>query len=163
MTTHNAVRSFCFLLLAVCSFGLLTTSCKKSGGTDPDIDPREQYVGSYSGGFQIGINLAGIDLKPESGTAVVTISKAPNPKEIYVETTYNNALTEKLTAELTGSTFKVIDRTKDVITVNTTKYEGDYTSTGVFENNQVGITTVTEVRVPGGVVRRTGSITGTKK
>jgi hypothetical protein len=162
MATHYAVRSVRNLLLALVVIGSLTTACKKSGG-GTDVDPRDQYVGKYEGGFQVGINLGGIDLKPESGTAVVTVTKASNAGEIYLETVYNSSYTEKVTAELKGATFTVIDRTKDVITVNTTQIQGDYSATGVFDKNQVAINATTEARTAGGVVRRTGAVTGTKK
>ena len=67
--------------------GSLTTSCKSKGDPEPDIDPREQYVGTYDGGISSSLNVGGAEGVAQTGTATIVITKAANPKEIYIATT----------------------------------------------------------------------------
>ncbi|GAB4050931.1 hypothetical protein GCM10028810_47220 [Spirosoma litoris] len=163
MATSFAVRPFRNALFLVLAIALLTTSCKKSGGAD-GVDPRDQYVGTYVGGFQTSFTVGGVESAPESGTATITITKGSNAKEIYIETTVPRPTTLKVTAQLddTGKAFTVIDRTQDQMSVLNKTFTGDFTATGVFDNNQIAITTTTET-VQGGRISRYESITGTKK
>lgn len=163
MATSYAVRPFrnaLFLLLAI---GLLTTSCKKNGGTD-NVDPRDQYIGTYVGGFQTSFTVGGVESAPESGTATITITKGSNPKEIYIETNVPRPTALKVTGQLddTGKAFTIIDRSQDQMAVLNKTFTGDFTATGVFDNNQIAISTTTET-VQGGRISRYESITGTKK
>jgi hypothetical protein len=52
MATSYAIRSFRNALLAIVLVASLTTACKKSGIGGGDVDPRDQYVGTYDGGYQ---------------------------------------------------------------------------------------------------------------
>ncbi|QJW89563.1 hypothetical protein HNV11_09305 [Spirosoma taeanense] len=161
MATRNAVRSLRNLFVVSLAISALTSACKQSGSSEPEIDPREQYVGTYVGGYQSIIRFGGAELKPESGTISVGVSKGSNPKEIYIDVAANRPY--KVTAELNGSNFTVIDRNKDQIFVQGTTFDGDYKATGVFDQNQIAIATTTESLQGGTLISRSESITGTKK
>ncbi|GAB3543440.1 hypothetical protein [Spirosoma fluminis] len=165
MATRNAVQSLRNLLVALLVVGSLTTACKKSGGSDPDVDPRDQYVGSYEGGYQATIRIAdGDGLDPESGTAVITVSKSTVAKQLYLDILFNNTTKERLTAELTdGTSFTIIDKTQDQISINNTKIDATYTATGAFDKTQVAISTAAQGLRGGVKYAKYGSITGTKK
>jgi len=164
MAPQSSVVSFRNALIALFVIGSLATGCKRLG-SESDVDPREQYLGTYAGGAQISINVGGFEYTPESATMVVTVTKAANDNEVYLDKNYNNgALTERVTAQLTGTTFKVIYKTRNIIRVNAiTQVEGDYSSQGVLENNQIAMTSVTEARQSGAVVRLVESINATRK
>ncbi|GAB4022222.1 hypothetical protein EXU85_23335 [Spirosoma sp. KCTC 42546] len=163
MATSYAVRSFRNALFTLLAIGLLTASCKKSGGADA-VDPRDQYVGTYTGGFQTSFTVGGVESAPESGTATIVISKGSNPREFYIDATMPRPQALKVTAQLdeSGKTFTVIDRNQDQMSVLNKTFTGDFTATGVFENNQIAISTTTET-VQGGRISRYESISGTKK
>lgn len=170
MATRLAARSFRNLLLALVVISSLTTACKKSGGSSgPDVDPRDQYVGVYEGGdgsYSSVIRFGTADLDPEKGKTNVTVSKGANPKEIYVEI---SARGFKVTAELNGNTFTVIDKTSDQIFIQGTTLNGSYSATGAFNKDQlsgkdvIAINAVTETLRTGTTVRRTESINCTRK
>lgn len=160
MATSYAVRSFQNIILALVVIGTFTTSCKKSGGADA-VDPRDQYVGAYEGGYQSVIRFGGAELKPETGTTTITVTKSSNSKEIYIDIKGNRPY--QVTAELTGASFKVIDRTQDQIYVQGTTFTGQYSATGTFDKNQFAMSTTTETLQGGTVISRAESIMGTKK
>ncbi|GAB3032890.1 hypothetical protein [Spirosoma pulveris] len=160
MATSYAVRSFRNSILALAFLGLLTTACKKSGGVD-DVDPRDQYIGTYEGGYQSVIRFGGAELKPETGTTTVTVTKSSNAKEIYIDIKGNRPY--QVTAELNGASFNVIDRTQDQIYVQGTTFTGNYSATGVFDKNQFAMSTTTETLQGGTVISRAESIMGVKK
>ena len=163
MATSYAVRSFCRIVLSLAVVGSLTTACKKSDGTD-GVDPRDQYVGTYTGGFQTTFTVGGVESAPETGTATITITKASDPKQMYVNVKMNRPQPLNVTAQLddTGKNFTVIDRKQDQMAVLNKTFTGDFTATGVLDQNQLAITTTTET-VQGGRISRYESITGVKK
>ncbi|GAB3711370.1 hypothetical protein GCM10027592_48860 [Spirosoma flavus] len=165
MATPYAVRTFRATFLAVLITSFFVSGCKKNGGSGTDVDPRDQYVGTYDGGYQSSIKLATLEFPPETGTTSIVITKGANAKEIYIEVKLNRPF--KVTAELEGNGFKVIDRSRDQITVNVngkaTNFEGDFSATGVFDKNQIAITTTTETVQTGSTISRIEAITGTKK
>ena len=139
MTIPYAVRSLRTSLLALLIIGSLTTACKKSGGVD-DVDPRDQYVGVYEGNSRRTLYVsADIFQGPIPGAATTTITKASNPKEIYIENTvvfnggFSGGYTTRVTAELDGVNFTVIDKSSDEITLPSGKVTSDYTATGLFD------------------------------
>ncbi|WP_077133918.1 hypothetical protein [Spirosoma montaniterrae] len=164
MTISTASRSLYRGLLALLVVGTLTTACKKSGGSD-DVDPRDQYVGTYEGGIASSLNVGGFEGTSQTGTSTIIITKGSNPKEILIDTqmSLGRPTPLKVTAELEGSTFRVIDRNKDQMNVLGVTVEGEFKATGVLEKNQVAITATTEGLRTGAVVKRTEQISGTKK
>jgi hypothetical protein len=164
MAPKSFVVSFRNTFIALFVIGSLATGCKRLG-SESDVDPREQYLGTYSGGAQISTNVGGVEYTPESHTIVITVTKAANGNEVYLDKNYDNGgYTERVTAQLTGSTFKIIDKTRGIIRLNAiTQVEGDYSSQGVLENNQIAMTSVTEARQSGAVVRLAESVNATRK
>lgn len=161
MNTPYAVRLSRNALMLLLVVGLLTTSCKKSGGSD--LDPRDQYVGTYEGQFRITINIGADALASEGGASTTTITKGANPNEIYLETVYNKSYTEKVTAQLDGTNFMVTDKNTDQITINNTKITSDYNATGVFDKNQFAYSASAKALRNGTQYSKTYEITGTKK
>lgn len=173
MAIFSAVRSYRNVLVALFVLSLLTTACKKSGGNDPVIDPREQYIGTYEGGqgaYNSAITIGTLTPAAETGPASITVTKSTNPKEIYIDI---GGRPPRLTAELTGANFTIVDRTKDqiVLIINGQRnvIEGNYTATGVFGKDQASgkdaivINTTTEALQLGTTVRRVETITGNRK
>lgn len=166
MRTQPAIRHFTNLLLTLLVVGLFTTACKKSGGSDDDVDPRDQYVGAYEGEYNAAIQIANGDpLLPEVGTATISITKSGNAKEIYLDILFNNTTPERLTAELNGTSFTVIDKKQDKIVLNTTTIDAQYSATGVFDGSkkEVAISTTSEGLRGGLTYTKRGAITGTMK
>ena len=166
MNIPYPVRSFLTVLLALGLIGGLTVGCKKSGGSGgSDVDPRDQYVGSYDGAFRITITIVADPQPPEAGTSTINVTKGSNPKEIYIETIYNKSYTEKVTAELNGSNFTVIDKKTDQITVNLNKIDADYNATGAFEasTKKIAYSAVARALRNGTQYTKTYEVTGTMK
>jgi hypothetical protein len=163
MATLNAVQSFRNIIVTLLVVSSLTTACKKSG-EGPDVDPRDQYVGTYEGGVSTSLNAGGFEGAPQTGSATIVITKGSGNKELYIDATLSlgRPTPFKVTAELNGANFTVIDRKRDQMNVLGKTVDGDFTATGVFENNQIAISTTTET-VQGGKVTRYEAITGTKK
>lgn len=169
MATSSVLRSFRTLLIAALVISGLTTACKKSGGSDPDIDPRDQYVGSYSGTYRNTIYIVeDIFGEPKAGTATATVTKGSNPKEIYIEVLTAGDRTGdknlKVTAELDGVNFTVIDKNTDTIPIGNA-VNSDYTASGVFDPNtkQISYSSVARALRNGAQYRQTYEIVGTKK
>ena len=168
MAIPYTIRQVRNALLAIALISTLTTACKKSGIGGADVDPRDQYVGTYEGGYQAAIQIAdGDPLDSEVGTATVSITKSSSAREIYLDILFNKVNQERLTAELdaTGTKFTILDKKQDQIVLNNTKIDAQYSATGVFDvsKKEVAITTTSEA-LRGGVryVKR-GAITGTMK
>ncbi|WP_420148311.1 hypothetical protein [Spirosoma sp.] len=167
---HSYVgRSIRNLLLSVLAIASLTTACKKSGGTDAEIDPRDQYVGTYAGTYRNTLYIvADIFGEPRSGTATATITKGSNPKEIYIELKTAGDLTGdrsmKVTAELDGVNFKVIDKNTDAIPIGN-PITSDYTASGVFDPNskQFSYASVANALRNGAQYKQTYEVVATKQ
>jgi hypothetical protein len=165
MATSYAIRSFRNALLAIVLVASLTTACKKSGIGGGDVDPRDQYVGTYDGGYQAS-NLINNSLESsrESGKVTVAITKSEVPNQFYIDLTFNGAASQKLTAEMTNNTFTVIDKQSETLVFDGKSYaNAKYTATGQFVEKDFLMNTVTETLQSGVTLSRRGSITGTKK
>ncbi|GAA4469390.1 hypothetical protein GCM10023189_56340 [Nibrella saemangeumensis] len=152
----RSLTLFFVLLLAV-------SACKLRNGGEA-ADPREQYVGSYAGGYQAVIKIGSSELDPESGNVTINVAKGANPKEISLQMVFGQ-VTETMTAELNGADFTIIDKKQDRFTVNNTTIEGQYTASGKFVSNNKEIVIQTQAgAIRGGVQYvKSGSITGTRK
>lgn len=171
MPTAYAVQSVRNAFLALLIVGSLTTACKKSGGADA-VDPRDQYVGTYTGTSRRTLYVsADIFQGPIPGVSTTTITKGSNSKEIYIETTvvnnggFTGGYTLKVTAELDGTNFTVIDKTTDQIELPSGKVDSDYTATGVFDTNtkQFGYSSTARALRNGAQYSRTDEMTSTLK
>lgn len=151
----RSLTLFFVLLLAI-------TACK-TRNTEEDVDPRDQYVGAYAGGYQAVIKIGSSELDPESGNVTINISKSTNAKEIYIEFVFDRT-TEKLTAEINGADFTIIDKKTESFTINNTKIDAQYTATGKFVNGKEIVIQTQAGAVRGGVQYvKSGSISGTRK
>lgn len=171
MATHYAVRSLRNTFLALVAIGSLTTACKKSDGT-ADVDPRDQFVGTYAGTTRRTFYVsADIFQGPMPGASTTTVTKASNPKEIYIENTivfnggFTGGYTVKATAELDGTNFTVIDKTTDQIDLPSGSVASDYTATGVFDTStkQIVYSSTARALRNGAQYSRTDETTGTLK
>ncbi len=164
MTISYAVRSLRTSLLALLIIGSLTTACKKSGGVD-DVDPRDQYVGVYDGGYQAStlINNS-LESNRESGTVQITVSKAQAANQIYLELLFNGTSKQNVTAELSEKNFTVIDKqTESLVFDGKTYANAQYTATGQFVDKTIVINTTTQILQSGVTLSKQGSISGTLK
>ena len=169
MKTSHIARSPWFTLFALFIVSSLVTGCKNSSSTDPDIDPRDQILGTYSGGFSVTISIASLVGNPETGTSVTTITKASSSKQILVENNYaNGGYIEKVTAELqSDGSYLVIDKKADQINVAALgkKLDSDYTGSAVFDvsNGTFAYTSTARAMQTGTEVKRVNTLTGTRK
>lgn len=139
MTTSYAGRAFRNAFWALLVVGSLTTACKKSGGTDT-VDPRDQYVGTYTGTSR-RVYYAGTDafIGPVPGTTTTNITKGTNADEIMIETTvafnggYTGGYTLKVTAKMSDANFTVTDKTTDQLELPNGNVASDYTAAGAFD------------------------------
>ena len=174
MTTPHAIRQVRNALLAIALISSLTTGCKKSGIGGADVDPRDQYVGTYEGGergYQSTITF-GTFPTDEAGPATITITKSDNPKEIYLDITSKPRMTAKLD-DASLSNFSVIDKSTDQINlvINGKQFtlNSTYSATGVFGKDQstgkqtVVVNTTAETVQSGTTVRRAEIIVGLRK
>lgn len=164
------------ILLISALIGSLTTACKKSGiGGGPDVDPRDQYVGTYAGTARRTLYVsADIFQGPIPGTSTTTITKSANAGEIYIENTvvFNGGFTGGYTLKVTatvdaanGTNFTVIDKQSDQIDLPSGKVDAAYTATAVFDpkTNQVVYTATARARRNGAEYSRTDEVTSTRK
>lgn len=164
MTTPYAVRSLRASLLALLLIGSLVTACKKSGGVDA-VDPRDQYVGTYDGGYQAStlVNNS-LETNRESGTAKITVSKAQTMNQLYLELLFNGVAKQNVTIELSEKSFTVIDKqTESLVFDGKTYASAKYTATGQFVDKTIVMNTTVETLQSGITLSRQGSITGTMK
>ncbi|MEZ0611491.1 hypothetical protein ACAW74_23470 [Fibrella sp. WM1] len=148
------------LLLFVCA-GLFA-SCKKSGGGDviTPVDPRDRMVGAYAVGYNIRITFAGKELNPESNSGTVTVSKnTQQASQLYIDFDFPGTK-ERVTAELSGNNFTVVDKKTEAIILNGTTFTGQYSATGQITTNSEFI--YTGVSEDSGL-KKTTTVTGTKK
>lgn len=164
MATAHAIHSVRKALLALALLVSVTTACKKSGLGGADVDPRDQYVGTYEGGYQAAstVNNA-LPYDEEAGTMAVTVSKSQAANQLYIELVFNATTKQNLTAELVNNEFKVIDKQNEPIKFNGRNYDGQYSATGQFVEKAITINTVTETLQSGVTLTRRGSISGTRK
>lgn len=164
MIIPYAVRSLRTSLLALLIIGSLTTACKKSGGVD-GVDPRDQYVGVYDGGYQTStlVNNS-LETNRESGTVKITVSKAQATNQLYLELLFNGVTKQNVTAELSEKAFSVIDKqTESLVFDGKTYSNAAYKATGQFVDKTIVINTTTEILQSGITLSKQGSITGTMK
>lgn len=169
MATLHTAPSVRNLLMVALIVGIFTSACKKSG-SGSDVDPRDQYVGTYDGGtkgYQSVITLGTLSLAPEYGATTLVVSKGSNPKEIYIEAA-NQSL--KVTGELTDAGFTVIDKTSGQIFIPPSNtFTGSYKATGVFGKDQASgknaivLTATTETLKDGTAIRKVETYNGTLK
>lgn len=169
MAASYAVRSFRHLLIVALFISGLTTACKKTGGSDPDIDLRDQYVGTYTGTYRNSIyNVEDLYDEPKAGTATATITKGSNPKEIYIQlvTTGDRTgdRTLNVTADLDGVNFAVIDKNTDAIPLPR-PVDSDYSASGVFDPSTklFSYSSVARATRNGAQYKQTYEIVATKK
>ena len=153
---------YCLLLFSVLA------SCKQGIGAEAEIDPRDQYVGTYQGGYSGQVTTGPFVSQIFSGSAVITVEKAPAPKEVMLTFVYNKGQafenTEKLTAELNARKFTIIDKRIEKVSSGPTTYELPYTAIGEFtEKNQFVMTTSAEIERAGTILKKVAGITGEKK
>ncbi|GAB3569677.1 hypothetical protein GCM10027578_24580 [Spirosoma luteolum] len=151
------------LVVTLLSCLVLTTACKKSG-SGSDVDPRDQYVGTYDGGYQAStlINNS-LESSRESGTLVINVTKSQVDNQLYLALTFNNTTKQNLTAELSGASFTIIDKQKETIAFDGKSYDANYSATGQFVTNTIAINTTAETLQAGITITRRGGLTGTKK
>ena len=165
MATPYAIRSLRNAVLAIALISTVTTGCKKSGLGGADVDPRDQYVGTYDGGYQAStlVNNS-LESSRESGKITFSVTKSTVDKQLYIDLLYNGTTSQKVTAELTENNgFTVIDKQSDTIQFDGKTYPGKYTATGQFVAKVITMNTVTETLQSGVTLSRRGSLSGTKK
>lgn len=165
MVTAYAIHSLRNTLVAVALLISVTTACKKSGLGGADIDPRDQYVGVYEGGYTAStlVNNSLVSNR-ETGTMKITVTKSEVAKQLYLDLLFNGVTNQKVTAELSDNTaFTIIDKQSDTIPFDGRNYQGNYTATGQFVDKVVTLNTVTETLQSSVTLSRRGDITGTKK
>lgn len=164
MATAHAIRQVRNALAAVALLVTLTTACKKSGLGGADVDPRNQYVGTYEGGYQAStlINNS-LESNRESGKITITVTKSETANQFYLDLLFNGVTNQKLTAELVGNAFTVIDKQSETLSFDGKNYTAKYTATGQFTDKVITLNTVTETLQSGVTLSRRGDISGTKK
>lgn len=164
MATAHAIRSVRKALAVVALLVSLTTACKKSGLGGADVDPRNQYVGAYEGGYQTStlINNS-LESNRESGKIMITVTKSETANQFYLDLLFNGVTNQKLTAELVGNAFTVIDKQSETLSFDGKNYIAKYTATGQFTDKVITLNTVTETLQSGVTLSRRGDISGTKK
>lgn len=167
MATAHATQSVRKALLALALLVSVTTACKKSGLGGADVDPRDQYVGVYDGGYTstIYINNALPTSDPESGKAQITVTKAQTANQMYVELVFNGSAKQRVTAELTDATFTIIDKQSEPLLFGGRTYNAKYTAQGQFVVKEKAFTlnSTAETQQLGVTLTKRGDITGTRK
>lgn len=167
MAPPHAIHSVCKALLAVALLVSVTVACKKSGIGGADVDPRDQYIGTYEGTYRTTtlINNTLPATAPETGKAQVTVSKAQPANQVYLEILFNGATKQALTAELTDATFTIIDKQSEPFPFGGQTYTAKYTAQGQFviKDKTFVMNTVAETLAQGVTLTKRGDINGTKK
>ena len=172
MATPFAIRPVFSALLALALIASLTTACKKSVFGGADVDPRDQYVGTYDGTSRRTYYVsADIFQGPIPGTSTTTVTKSSNPGEIYIENKvvfnggYSGGYTVKVTATLDGANFTVIDKRADQIDLLNGKVDSDYAASGTFDaaTKQFVYSATARALRNGAQYTRTDEVTNTRK
>ncbi|QJD79693.1 hypothetical protein [Spirosoma rhododendri] len=160
ISLRPSVRPLLFALLTILS---LATGCKTSGSAD-EVDPRDQYIGTYDGGYQASTFVNNSrESNRETGTVSVAITKTQVANQLYFNITFNGATKQTLTAELNGNAFTIIDKQSESFIYDGQSINGTYKASGQFTDNVLALNTVVENLDGGVTVTRRGAITGTKK
>lgn len=157
-------RNFLYFLFLL---GVLA-SCKTKDITEVEVDPRDQYIGTYQGGYQGQITTGSFVTQIFSGSALISVEKAAAAKEMKMTFTYNKGqqfeYTEKLTAEMTDNKFTIIDKRTENVTLGPTTYELPFKGSGEFTaTKQIAMTTSAEIMRDGTTLKKVSGITGEKK
>ena len=142
------------------------SACTKTITADAvkPIDPREKLTGIYDVGFQARTTVATLEGAPESGTAILTVSKSAQPNELILDFLYNGSTKEQLVALLTGNKYTVTNKKTETIYALNKTFQGEYSGNGEFtDKNEFILVTVAQTQANGTLVKRVGSNTGTKR
>ncbi|GAB3271734.1 hypothetical protein GCM10027347_43180 [Larkinella harenae] len=123
---------------------LSISACKKGGSGSEDVDPREQYLGTYDVDYTTTTALAGFPEYGEgSGKASLTFAKgdATNELRMTIEFPGFSAKTEMV--KLNGTQF-TMNKTRNTMIINGKSYEGEFTGTGLFEGRNVTVSMITK-------------------
>ncbi|WP_375445479.1 hypothetical protein [uncultured Fibrella sp.] len=125
------MKRLAFFLLFVAG---VATSCTKTIGTDsvtPAVDPRDRLVGTYTIGYNVVVRFGSRVTNPETYTGTLGVSKLQATNQLTLDFDAPG-IKEKQTAQLTDSTFTIIDKKTQPIVVNGTTYTGQYSANGLF-------------------------------
>ncbi|WP_234734225.1 hypothetical protein [Tellurirhabdus bombi] len=150
------IRSTIFLLVLVFAF-----SCKSKN--KDDVNPREQYVGTYDVAYTASTLVGTLPFNPnERGNGQVVVSAGNAADELKFDISFP-AYTETIMAKLSGGTF-VWEKQKDILKVGAGSYDADYSASGEFRGANLIINARAETTTPDGTkIVKTSTFNGIKK
>ncbi|KAA9356791.1 hypothetical protein [Larkinella humicola] len=138
------------------------SSCKKSDSEAGNVDPREQYYGTYDIDYSSKTIIGSIDFNEDSGKGVLTFSKGDASNELKMTTEFPGFSTAMDVVKLDGTKF-TLNRTRDQMTLGNKQYDAEFLGTGLFEGKLVTVTSVTTLNQNGTVAKWTRSYKGMRR
>jgi hypothetical protein len=150
------------LIVLLFILALSFSSCKKDGSGAENVDPREQYLGTYDIDYSSKTIIGAIDFNEDSGKGTLTFVKGDAANELKMTTEFTNFSKTTDVVKLDGTKFTV-SRTRNQMTLGNKQYDGEFLATGLFEGRLVTVTSVTTVNQNGTVVKWTQSYKGMRR
>ncbi|MFC5408181.1 hypothetical protein ACFPMF_02580 [Larkinella bovis] len=143
---------------------LSVSACKKGGSAAEDVDPREQYLGTYDIDYtsKTSVTPGWPTYSEDSGKGSLTFAKGDAANELRMTVEFPGFSTETDIVKLSGSQF-TMSKNRGSILFGNKKYDGEFVGTGLFEGKNVTLTTVTKVSQDGSLLQWTQSYKGLKR
>ena len=143
-----------FLLL----FGL--TACKKDN-SDPDVDPRQQYLGTFAINYSSTTTVGGQPNGSDSGQGSITFSPGSATDELQMVINFPN-YADSVVAKINDSQF-TLERTRNKVQYLGQTYDGEYIGTGSISGQTLMVNATTRANANGSDIIWTQLYKGTKQ
>jgi hypothetical protein len=141
------------------------SSCKKSDSEADNVDPREQYLGSYDIDYtsKTSVTPGFPEFSEDQGEGgVITFTKAEASNELNMTIEFPGFSKSTDVVKLSGTKF-TINRTRNKMIFGNKEYDGEYMGSGLFEGKTLTVTAVTKLTPSGLIVQWTQSYKGMRQ
>jgi hypothetical protein len=141
---------------------LSVSACKKDSDAE-NVDPRDQYLGTYDVDYSSKTVIASaIDFSEDSGKGNITFTKGDAPNELKMAVIFDGFSSTTDVVKLSGTAF-TMTRTRDQLSFGNKVYDAEFAGSGLFEGKNMTLTSVTKMNQSGTVVQWTRTYKGLKR
>ncbi|GAB3324773.1 hypothetical protein GCM10027299_22210 [Larkinella ripae] len=141
---------------------LSISACKKGGSSAEEVDPREQYVGTYDIDYSsTTVILPSIKFNEETNKGTIAFTKGEGANEMSMVISFPNFSATEI-VKLSGTQF-TMNRTRDKMPFGNKIYDAEFTGSGTFEGRNLTLTSITKLNEGGTVVQWNRAYKGLKR